>query len=180
MSYHMSHLLIHRPYLKEPTGSPTHQLSLRSMFFAASAIARLIRKFEADHHAFHLVPPFVVHSVQSAAITLLMTATSTQSQVRSQSMNRLRVCIRALEAMNTRWPTANRAIYVLRLLAHRWHIISALPMHLSSVVETRESSFPEVEPRNRIDMDLIDHYPMAIHDQLSNMDMDPQIWNDLD
>ncbi|KAH7329655.1 hypothetical protein B0I35DRAFT_420624 [Stachybotrys elegans] len=188
MSYHMSHLLIHRPYLKEPSGCATHQLSLRSMFFAASAIARLVRKFEADHHNFNLVPPFVVHSVQSAAIALLMTATSTQSQVRSQSINRLRVCIRALEAMNTRWPTANRAICVLRLLAHRWHIISALPMHLSSVLETKqtESSLPEVGMGSResghtdgIDMDLIGHYPADIHAELSEIHMDSQIWNDL-
>lgn len=51
MSYNMSQLLIHRPYVKEPVDSAAHRLSLRTMSIAAGAMVRLLRRYEKlDHH----------------------------------------------------------------------------------------------------------------------------------
>lgn len=63
MSYQMSQLLIHRPYLKEPPDCSAYHLAMRSVLTAASEIAHLVRVFERQHDNFKTVPPFVVHSV---------------------------------------------------------------------------------------------------------------------
>ncbi|KAH8662587.1 hypothetical protein BX600DRAFT_466616 [Xylariales sp. PMI_506] len=131
MSYHMSQILIHRPYLNEPPRSSAHRLSIRSMTAEAADIVRLIREYE-KMETLDKAPPFMVHSVLTAAITLLLNATSTQPNLKTQSINRIRVCFNALEAMSSRWPSARNAINVLRELANRWKIIMALPMRYSA------------------------------------------------
>ncbi|KAI2786308.1 hypothetical protein POX_g08691 [Penicillium oxalicum] len=139
MSYHMSQLLIHRPYLNEPPGSHIHRLSIRSMAVEAAEIVRLIRAYERLAH-FDKAPPFIVHSVQTAAITLLLNATSTEPSLKSQSISRFRVCFNALEAMSSRWQRARNAMTVLRELAHRWNIIKALPIRYSVPVSMERQS----------------------------------------
>ncbi|KAH8683613.1 hypothetical protein BGZ61DRAFT_307278, partial [Ilyonectria robusta] len=131
MSYNMSQMLIHRPYLNEPPQSNAHRLSIRSIATAASAMVRLIRAYEKIQ-SLDKVPPFVVHSIHTAAITLLLTATSTSPAIRSQSINRFRVCLLALEAMRMRWPRAKQAVLSLQQLAQRWRIAIALPMRSSN------------------------------------------------
>ncbi|WAO82871.1 Zn(2)-C6 fungal-type domain-containing protein [Fusarium falciforme] len=108
----MSQLLIHRPYVKEPVDSAAHQLSLRTMSIAASAMVRLLRRYE-KLDSYEKVPPFVVHNVLSAAVTLLLMATAKQSSLRNRSMSRF------------------RGILILRQLAQRWRVSIALPMHQS-------------------------------------------------
>ncbi|KAI8724336.1 Zn(2)-C6 fungal-type domain-containing protein [Fusarium sp. LHS14.1] len=130
MSYNMSQLLIHRPYVKEPVDSAAHRLSLRTMSIAASAMVRLLRRYEKIG-LYDKVPPFVVHNVLSAAVTLLLMATAKQSSLRSRSISRFRVCISALEAIGCRWSKARQAILILRQLAQRWRASIALPMHQS-------------------------------------------------
>ncbi|KAJ4185635.1 hypothetical protein NW767_012844 [Fusarium falciforme] len=97
----MSQLLIHRPYVKEPVDSAAHQLSLRTMSIAAGAMVRLLRRYE-KLDSYEKVPPFVVHNVLSAAVTLLLMATAKQSSLRNRSMSRFRVCASALEAIGCR------------------------------------------------------------------------------
>lgn len=138
MSYNMSQMLIHRPYLNEPPQSNAHRLSIRSIATAASAMVRLIRAYEKIQ-SLDKVPPFVVHSIHTAAITLLLTATSTSPAIRSQSINRFRVCLLALEAMRMRWPRAKQAVLSLQQLAQRWRIAIALPMRSSNPLDPRGS-----------------------------------------
>lgn len=145
MSYHMSQLLIHRPYLNEPANSVTCQLAFRTMTVEAAMMVKLIRAYEKVG-TFDKVPPFVVHSVQTAAITLLLNATSTQSTLRNQSIKRFRVCVDALEAMGSRWPSAIRAITLLRELAARWKTSIALPMRYSGPLRVGNA----VEPNSEI------------------------------
>ncbi|KAJ5574267.1 uncharacterized protein N7459_008694 [Penicillium hispanicum] len=130
MSYHMSQLLIHRPYLSEPQQSHVHRLAVRSMTVEAAQFVRLVRAFESVG-SFDKAPPFIVHSVQTAAITLLLNATSTDPSMKNQSISHFRTCFNALEAMGSRWQRARNAINVLRGLAARWNIVRALPMRYS-------------------------------------------------
>ncbi|KAJ4214579.1 hypothetical protein NW759_010134 [Fusarium solani] len=130
MSYNMSQLLIHRPYVKEPVDSAAHRLSLRTMSIAAGAMVRLLRRYE-KLDSYEKVPPFVFHNVLSAAVTLLLMATAKQSSLRNQSISRFRVCVSALEAIGRRWLKARQGILVLRQLAQRWRVSIALPMHQS-------------------------------------------------
>ncbi|KAL6351704.1 hypothetical protein LRP88_15021 [Fusarium phalaenopsidis] len=130
MSYNMSQLLIHRPYVKEPVDSAAHRLSLRTMSIAAGAMVRLLRRYE-KLDSYEKVPPFVVHNVLSAAVTLLLMATAKQSSLRNQSISRFRVCVSALEAIGRRWLKARQGILILRQLAQRWRVSIALPMHQS-------------------------------------------------
>jgi hypothetical protein len=94
-------------------------------------MVRLIKMYE-KLESFDKAPLFVVHNVQTAAITHLLTATSTQPEMRNKSIRRFRVCVDALEAMGSRWPRSKQAVAALRELASRWEVISALPMRCSA------------------------------------------------
>ncbi|ETS76475.1 hypothetical protein PFICI_11862 [Pestalotiopsis fici W106-1] len=130
MAYHMSQLLIHRPYLNGPIHDHTRQIVDRTTTLEAGSMVDLIRRYQKVG-SFDKVPPFVVHSIQTAAITLLLNATSEESSMRSPSIHRLRTCVDALESMGSRWLSAKRAITTLRELAERWKISRALPMRYS-------------------------------------------------
>ncbi|PYH94821.1 hypothetical protein BO71DRAFT_419028 [Aspergillus ellipticus CBS 707.79] len=105
----------------------SHRLCVRSMSTAAAAMVRLIHDYEriAD---FDKVPLFVPHSVLTAAITLLLNATSKQQILRDQSIRRFRVCYNAIWKMRTRWIKAKKAISLLQQLAQRWEVMIALPL----------------------------------------------------
>ncbi|KAF7532287.1 hypothetical protein G7054_g8117 [Neopestalotiopsis clavispora] len=130
MAYHMSQLLIHRPYLNGPAHDHIRQVVDRSTTLEAASMVDLIRRYQKIG-SFDKVPPFVVHSIQTAAITLLLNATSEEPSMRSPSIHRLRTCVDALEAIGARWLSAKRAITTLRELAERWKISKALPMRYS-------------------------------------------------
>jgi hypothetical protein len=145
MVYNMSLLLIHRPYLREPRGSAAHQLSTRTNMTSAHALVRLIRQYDKEAKMEN-APFFAVHCVLTAAVSLLLNATSTNSTIRSQSVHRFRVCVDALDKM--RWPRANRGLLLLKELAHRWKVVSALPMRHNvplGMATTKETATPPVE-----------------------------------
>ncbi|KAH7144188.1 C6 transcription factor [Dactylonectria estremocensis] len=130
MAYNTSQLLFHRPYLNEDRQTSPYQLALQSMSTAAGAVSRLIR----DHQkvaSFENAPPFIAHSILTAAIALLLGATSTDTAAKSQSIGRFRTCFKALESMQTRFSRARRAMILLQELAQRWKIIAALPIQYS-------------------------------------------------
>lgn len=130
MAYNTSQLLFHRPYLNEDRQTSPYQLALQSMSTAAGAISRLIR----DHQkvaSFENAPPFIAHSILTAAIALLLGATSTDSAAKSQSIGRFRTCFKALESMQARFSRAKRAMILLQELAQRWNIVAALPKQYS-------------------------------------------------
>ncbi|KAL4908875.1 hypothetical protein BDW74DRAFT_187360 [Aspergillus multicolor] len=127
MTLNTAQILIHRPYLKEPRSSPEYTLSVRTMATAAAALTRLVRAY-CKIGTFDNVPPFIVHSVLTAAVTHLLNATSSHQTLRSQSIARFRVCFDALGAMARRWIKARRGIRLLRELARRWGVMAALPL----------------------------------------------------
>ncbi|KAL2848586.1 hypothetical protein BJY01DRAFT_233883 [Aspergillus pseudoustus] len=129
ISYHMSYILIHRPYLKDAAqNNPTiYRLAIRSVSTAATSIVRLLR-IHTKILPFSQMPPFIVHSVLTAAMTHLCNATSTHQALRSQATAHFRVCFGALVEMQSRWVSAKRAVRLLRGLARRWRIMGALPL----------------------------------------------------
>ncbi|KAF5617729.1 Nudix hydrolase [Fusarium tjaetaba] len=129
MVYNMSLLLIHRPYLREPKDSPAHQLSIRTNMTSAHALVRLIRQYDKEAKIEN-APFFAIHCVLTAAVSLLLNATSSNTTIRSQSVHRFRVCVDALDKMR-RWARARRGLLLLRELANRWKVVSALPMRHS-------------------------------------------------
>ncbi|KAF7555036.1 hypothetical protein G7Z17_g2476 [Cylindrodendrum hubeiense] len=130
MSYNTTQLLIHRPYLKEDRQTSAYNLAVQSMSTAAGASARLIREHEKVA-SFENAPPFIAHSILTAAIALLLGATSADSTAKSQSISRFRTCFKALGSMQARFSRAKRAIILLRELAQRWNIVMALPIQYS-------------------------------------------------
>lgn len=100
------------------------------MSTAAGAMARLIR----DHQkvtSFENAPPFIAHSILTAAIALLLGATSADSTAKSQSISRFRTCFKALESMQKKFSRAKRAMILLQELAQRWNTVVALPIQYS-------------------------------------------------
>ncbi|KAH7033734.1 uncharacterized protein B0I36DRAFT_362369 [Microdochium trichocladiopsis] len=130
MSYHMSQLLIHRPYLGERGNDNALQLSAQTSWHAADAMARLVRTAE-KRGLLTMAPVFVVHSILTAAVTLLMFSTSQQTRIRSQAVSRFRTCFNAILLMVNTWPRAARGIAVLRELAYRWKVVATLPLQHS-------------------------------------------------
>ncbi|KLO81582.1 uncharacterized protein Y057_7560 [Fusarium fujikuroi] len=133
MVYNMSLLLIHRPYLREPKESTAHQLSVRTNMTSAHALVRLIRQYEKEARI-EDAPFFAIHCILTAAVSLLLNATSTNSAIRGQSVHRFRICVDALDRMK-RWTRARRGLLLLRELANRWNVVSALPMRHSVPLE---------------------------------------------
>lgn len=168
----MSQMLIHRPYLKEAPDSSLYRLSVRSMSTAANSMVKLIREFERIAQ-FDKAPYFVSHSVLTAAITHLLLATSEESTIRTRSISRFRVCFNCLFAMRARWVKADRSVSLLRELAHRWGVMSALPL---------QNGFPD--PRNV--RPITSQNPMppntGTSDPLHSLDnaFDASTWADVD
>ncbi|KAG5829852.1 hypothetical protein H9Q74_000005 [Fusarium xylarioides] len=148
MVYNMSLLLIHRPYLREPKDSTAHQLSIRTNMTSAHALVRLIRQYDKEAKMEN-APFFAIHCVLTAAVSLLLNATSTNSNIRSQSVHRFRVCVDALDKMK-RWTRARRGLLLLRELANRWRVVSALPMRYSVPLVAPTQETPQV---NNSDLD---------------------------
>jgi hypothetical protein len=136
LSYQNAILLIHRPFLRESTGSSAFKLALRSLNTASSAVARLIRG-HCKHSSFADAPPFLIHHFLTAGVSILVIATSVPPDAKRQTAGKLRVCIEALEEMCHRWPeTARKAISLLRRLAFRWSVVWVLPVRLSTPMRT--------------------------------------------
>lgn len=138
-------------------------LILRSLTGAASTMIRLVRMYRdvVGWHALssssstatssaHPPPPssspstgkpnpVIIHYLLSAAIVQLMNATSGSSALRKSSARQLRVCMDLLAQLRGPWrPRADKSIKVIRVLAQRWGVLGALPMHYSYRVEPVE------------------------------------------
>jgi hypothetical protein len=111
------------------------------MMAAASLISRMIRLYKKTA-SFSKAPSYVVHHVLTAALMHLLSSTSSQATVSHQAISRFRVCVEALEEMKVTWPRARKSVVLLQELAHRWSVVSALPMSLSYPV----GFFPATDP----------------------------------
>ncbi|KAF5604555.1 Nudix hydrolase [Fusarium subglutinans] len=143
MVYNMSLLLIHRPYLREPKDSAVHQLSVRTNMTSAHALVRLIRQYDKEANLEN-APFFAVHCVLTAAVSLLLNVTYANSTIRGQSVHRFRVCVDALDKMK-RWTRARRGLLLLRELANRWKVVSALPMRHSVPLVAPTQETPQTD-----------------------------------
>lgn len=111
-------------------------------------MVRLIKIYKKID-SFDKAPLFLVHGVQTAAITHLLISTSMQPEIRNKSTGRFRVCFGALEAMGSRWPRSRRAITALREMAYRWGVVNALPMRYSTPLALAQNaghSYEHVQP----------------------------------
>lgn len=160
------------------------------MSIAAGAMVRLLRRYE-KLGSYEMVPPFVVHNVLSAAVTLLLMATAKQSSLRNRSISRFRVCVSALEAIGRRWSKARQAILILRQLAQRWRVSIALPMHQSFPLAPQPDPEPPVTTAEDDPMDITYTYtspendaspaaePPLIHEQLDAIEA-TSAWQTID
>jgi hypothetical protein len=173
MSYQMSLILIHRPYLREPSDSASYRLALRSMTTAATTMVSLIRAYQ-KLDGFARAPFYIVHNILTAAIMHLLSSTSSETTLRQQSITQFRVCVTALEHLQHTWPRAQKSISLLQELANRWNVVFALPMRLSnvlpvtfSVADSRKMAQGEALPAMPINNDF-ETAQMMEHHQAEN------------
>ncbi|KAH8647075.1 hypothetical protein BGZ60DRAFT_424054 [Tricladium varicosporioides] len=144
MSYEMSLLLIHRPFLREPPTSNSFQLASGTMTVAAANMARYIQIFqklntknfshEPSQPERALIPPyFLVHHVLTASIMHLLNGTSENVQHKKQARRKLQICMDFLATLQATWTSATKAIIQIQELACRWKIVAVLPIHFSNV-----------------------------------------------
>lgn len=85
--------------------------------------------------------PVIVHYLHAAAIVQLMNATSGSPSLRKSSARQLRTCMELLAQLRGPWrPRIDKSIKVIRVLAARWGVLGALPMHYSYRVEPAEQA----------------------------------------
>ncbi|KPM34461.1 hypothetical protein AK830_g12110 [Neonectria ditissima] len=166
LAYQMTILITMPPFLRifaslsQPNSKsslgPTSDymlLVLRSLTAAATATVRLVRMYKKSI-GFEVPPnPVIIHHLLSAAIVHLMNATGHNGSLRSHSTYWVRHSLELLQALSVAWPNrAERSIKVIRVLAQRWGVTSALPLSFSYRVEPSHTgvdgeSFPEPDPQ---------------------------------
>ncbi|KAK1994600.1 hypothetical protein LX36DRAFT_660413 [Colletotrichum falcatum] len=155
LAYQMSILITMPPFLRmfaaisksspapegedEDAAGPNSEfvlLVLHSLTTAATAVARLVRTYRRAHGFEEPPNPLMVHHLLSAAVVHLMNATSRNPALRHQSTYWLRQCLELLRELETSWPLrAGKSVMIIRILAHRWGVIRALPTELSYQVD---------------------------------------------
>ncbi|TDZ61475.1 Nitrogen assimilation transcription factor nit-4 [Colletotrichum trifolii] len=116
-------------------------LVLRSLTAAATATSRLVRTYRRALGFGTPANPVVIHHLLSAAIVHLMNATSGTPALRHQSTYWLRQCLELLRELQVAWPfRAGKSITVIRVLAHHWGVVRALPIEFSYRVEPSASA----------------------------------------
>jgi hypothetical protein len=151
IAYHAALLLIHRPFLNEPSGSSTLNFALRSATSAAASISRIIRGYRS-HCGFVNVAPQVIDYILSAAVIHLLNATSGRTTLGRQSANGIRSCVEALLDMQPKWSIRMQcSITRIQELAHRWKVVWALPINLSQpLVNESQTQDRSLEAINKI------------------------------
>jgi hypothetical protein len=134
MSYYMSMILIHRPFLGVSHTDTVGRVAFRTMTTAANASTKVLRSL-MHHQSSEKVSkmPFpLVHHVLTTAVSHLINATSSDDRMRRTAANGLRTCLKALELLRETWQgRASRAIAAIKELANRWHVVTALPINFS-------------------------------------------------
>ncbi|PMD33962.1 hypothetical protein L207DRAFT_498539 [Hyaloscypha variabilis F] len=145
MSYEMSLLLIHRPFLREPPNTKSFHLAIITMTLAASNMTRYIQIFQKTYgknslpqtqqtRSEQLVPPhFLIHHVLTASIMHLLNGTSSEVQHKNRVRRKLQVCMDFLADLQVSWIGAGKAMTQIQELAFRWRVVGVLPMRFSNV-----------------------------------------------
>jgi hypothetical protein len=164
MSYHMSIMLVHRPFIRAGTGLEIGRLAFRAIATAASAFTRVLGALRKTH-SLVCMPFILIHHVLTATISHLFNATSANVRLRRVSVKGAKVCIQAMEELSQTWPDRGKqAIRLAQELAARWMVVSALPIHLSYPLVRDEHEYcptpiesgtsHRVNPAEAIDLDL--------------------------
>ncbi|EMR85700.1 putative c6 transcription factor protein [Botrytis cinerea BcDW1] len=167
MSYQMSLLLIHRPYLGDPPASDSFSLAFTTISSAAIRMTQyihLFRKHYPTEPACNLPSlgnhkrgkptvalPFIVHHILTASIMHLLFSTSRAPTQISLARRRLQVCLETLTVLQDEWPVASKAIAQIQELAVQWNVVAALPLKWSFVGKIPQSNPTPILP-NSIDV----------------------------
>ncbi|KEQ57907.1 uncharacterized protein M437DRAFT_60689 [Aureobasidium melanogenum CBS 110374] len=135
LAYHVSLILVHRPFLHADNDWQTRCFALRTTTTAADASSRIVKMLIASPKCSKL-PYFVIHHVLTVALAHLLNATCDDSRVRQRAVTGVRVCLKALESLGQTWGNAAaRSIVEIQRLAAKWKIGSILPRHLDRPFE---------------------------------------------
>ncbi|KAK8224370.1 fungal-specific transcription factor domain-containing protein [Phyllosticta capitalensis] len=148
LQYHMAVLITISNFLRvfsavesENTGEHTGPqaesilLVLRSITSSAIETVRLCRVYR-DKYSYAAAHPILLHHLLSAALVHLMNATSSEIGLRRQSARWLRTSVALLKELRVPWPVrVDKAIKVIRVLAQKWGVLSALPLDFAGISE---------------------------------------------
>ncbi|TGO31885.1 hypothetical protein BHYA_0390g00080 [Botrytis hyacinthi] len=154
MSYQMSLLMIHRPYLGDPPASDSFSLAFATISSAAIRMTQYIHLFRKHYLAEPTLTlpsssnikqskptaalPFIVHHILTASIMHLLFSTSRTPTQISLARRRLQICMETLTALQDEWPVASKAIAQIQELAVQWNVVDALPLKWSFVSEVSQ------------------------------------------
>ncbi|KAF7917187.1 uncharacterized protein EAE98_010292 [Botrytis deweyae] len=149
MSYQMSLLMIHRPYLGDPPASDSFSLAFATISSAAIRMTQYIHLFRKHYLAEPTCKlqssgnvkqgkptsalPFIVHHILTASIMHLLFSTSRTPTQISLARRRLQICMETLTALQNEWPVASKALAQIQELAVQWNVVDALPLKWSFV-----------------------------------------------
>ncbi|KIW18723.1 hypothetical protein PV08_03012 [Exophiala spinifera] len=141
MSYNMSQLLIHRPYINNEFKSDAVYMSaMTTVSLAAATITRLLAMYMKTF-AISTAPFFICHHILSAGMIHLMNGTAKDESISRRSSKRLKICFVALEQLRRTYPEhAKSSISALVRLAERWQLLSLIPINYSNASLLKESS----------------------------------------
>ncbi|KAK9414865.1 putative Transcription factor domain-containing protein [Seiridium unicorne] len=179
MAYQMALLITLPPFLRcfalskggakgENAANPNYIiLILRSLTGAASMMIRLVRMYRDAHgEQWKRANPVVIHHLLSAAIVLLMNATSQTTSLKTQSTRWLKICIELLAQLKSPWPDrATKTIKVIRVLADRWGVLGALPLQYSYAVEPLPSPDGKSNSQESLAAGPMSSIPVPIADE---------------
>ncbi|KIV82544.1 hypothetical protein PV11_04646 [Exophiala sideris] len=125
IQYHVAQILLHRPLIAK-NQARSHKLvldrdnaHLELCRDSATEIVKFLRVYKY-HYSLRLVTVGTVSHTFTAAIIHLMDATSGDPRIQQQGNARLRVCISALQEMETTWSWSIRARRAIQILANAW------------------------------------------------------------
>lgn len=148
LQYHMAILITISSFLRvfaadgcntaggrEGPQSQSIPLVLRSITSSAIETVRLCRIYR-DRYSYIAAHPILLHHLLSAALVHLMNATSDDISLQRQSARWLRTCLALLEELRATWPVrVGKSVKVIRVLAHKWGVVGALPMQFAGRIE---------------------------------------------
>lgn len=132
------------PIIQDNTNPHYSIIILQSLTSAATMTIRLVRIYR-DAHAeqWKTSNPVVIHHLLSAAIVLLMNATSQSTSLRKQSTRWLKICFDLLLQLKGPWSArTNKTVQFIRVLADRWGVLGTLPPEFSYPTQPSSSMAP--------------------------------------
>lgn len=160
MAYQMAILVTMPPFLRlfskmrneNPNKSQLMPVVLQSLTAAATAMLRLVSYYYRIY-GFPKSNPLLIHHLLSACIVHLMNTTTKSFTLRRFSTRSVRKCLGLFTQIKMFWPArSQKSVDLIKVLARRWDVESALPEDVSSILEmglTGDSDPPAKRQSNR-------------------------------